>query len=78
MSPTCTGCGEPVGHVEQHHVDQQRGNNEPDNLTPRCRECHHDGAHDNPRAVDKETNRKYGPKTPSGTGAPSFSGGGPW
>ena len=30
---------------------------DPDNLTSRCRRCHHDGAHDNPRAVDDVENR---------------------
>lgn len=65
----CTCCGEPADHVEQHHVDRKRGNNEPDNLTPRCRRCHHDGTHDNPRAVDERSTRKYGPRTPN-TGPP--------
>ena len=67
----CTVCGVPADDVEQHHVDQQRGNNDPDNLTPRCRRCHHDGTHDNARAVDDRTAEKYGPPTPStGPSAP--------
>lgn len=69
MTHTCTHCGEPVDHAEEHHVDRQRGNNDPDNLTPRCRRCHHGETHDNRRAVDRETSRRFGPRTPS-TGPP--------
>jgi len=61
----CSCCGEPVDTVEQHHVDEQRGNNEPDNLSQRCTRCHHDGVHDNPRRVDDYAAEKYGPATPS-------------
>jgi len=64
MSHTCSNCGEPTDRVEEHHVDQQRGNNDPDNLTPRCRRCHHDGTHDNPRRTDSLSTEKYGPQTP--------------
>lgn len=63
MTDHCTNCGEPADHTEGHHVDQQRGNNDPDNLTDRCRNCHHDGAHDNPRAVDHRSEEKYGPRS---------------
>lgn len=66
---TCKSCGRPVEHTETHHVDQQRGNNDPDNLSERCRRCHHDGAHDNARAVDNRSERRYGPRTPA-TGPP--------
>ena len=62
----CARCGEPVGHTETHHVDEQRGNNDPDNLSERCRWCHHDGAHDNARAVDARSTERFGPKRPSG------------
>lgn len=65
MTDHCTGCGGPAAHTEEHHVDEQRGNNDPDNLTSRCRRCHHDGTHDNARAVDEETARRYGPDRPS-------------
>ena len=67
----CTNCGEPIDatDTEEHHVDQQRGNNDPDNLTQRCRRCHHSETHDNRRAVDKRTNERYGPRTPQ-TGPP--------
>jgi len=61
---TCTHCGAPAEQTEQHHVDEQRGNNDPDNLTERCRRCHHDGTHDNPRAVNERTTEKYGPQAP--------------
>jgi 5-methylcytosine-specific restriction endonuclease McrA len=70
MTEHCTNCGSPVDHTEEHHVDEQRGNNDPDNLTPRCRRCHHDRAHDNPRAVDDQTTQRYGPQRPA-TGPPS-------
>lgn len=60
----CHRCGTPETHTETHHVDTQRGNNDPDNLSERCRRCHHDGTHDNARAVDDETRRRYGPRTP--------------
>jgi len=70
MTSYCSNCGDPADHVEEHHVDEQRGNNEPDNLTPRCRRCHHDGTHDNARAVDGEASRRFGPASPS-TGPPS-------
>jgi hypothetical protein len=69
MTDHCTCCGRPVEATETHHVDQQRGNNDPDNLTPRCRRCHHDGTHDNPRRTDHLTTERYGPRTPS-TGPP--------
>lgn len=70
MTEHCTNCGSPVDHTEEHHVDEQRGNNDPDNLTSRCRRCHHDRAHDNPRAVDDQTEQRFGPRRPS-TGPPS-------
>lgn len=69
MANHCTSCGHPADHTEEHHVDQQRGNNDPDNLTDRCRRCHHDGTHDNPRAVDNQTEQQYGPRRPR-TGPP--------
>jgi endogenous inhibitor of DNA gyrase (YacG/DUF329 family) len=69
MSHTCTHCGEPVERTEEHHVDEQRGNNNPDNLTDRCPRCHHNGTHDNPRRTDSLTTEKYGPRTPN-TGPP--------
>jgi 5-methylcytosine-specific restriction endonuclease McrA len=70
MTRTCTNCGEPIaGTPEEHHVDQQRGNNDPDNLTTRCRRCHHDGTHDNPRRTDRLATERYGPRSPS-TGPP--------
>jgi len=67
---TCKNCGEPIDHTETHHVDEQRGNNDPDNLSERCRRCHHDGAHDNARAVDHRSTERFGPRTPT-TGPPS-------
>lgn len=69
MPEYCADCGQPATHTEDHHVDQQRGNNEPDNLSQRCRRCHHDGAHDNPRAVDDHSERTFGPPQPR-TGPP--------
>lgn len=61
----CACCGEPAADIEQHHVDEQRGNNEPDNLSPRCRRCHHARMHDNRRRVDDYAAEKYGPARPS-------------
>ena len=73
--PACRCCGEPVDHTEEHHVDERRNNNTPDNLTPRCRRCHHDRTHDNPRAVDQRSTERFGPKRPSG--GPTRPSGGP-
>jgi len=28
MTEHCTNCGSPVDHTEEHHVDEQRGNND--------------------------------------------------
>jgi hypothetical protein len=70
MTDHCAGCGCPTDHAEQHHVDEQRGNNDPDNLSPRCRRCHHDGAHDNPRRTDSLSTEQYGPARPR-TGPPT-------
>jgi coenzyme F420-reducing hydrogenase beta subunit len=61
----CTCCGDPAARTEQHHVDEQRGNNEPDNLTDRCVRCHHARAHENGRRVDGYTQEKFGPMSPS-------------
>lgn len=66
MGSACKCCGEPTADAEEHHVDQQRGNNHPDNLSTRCRRCHHTREHDNRRAVDGRTSRQYGPPSPSG------------
>lgn len=61
---TCKDCGEPVAHTETHHVDQQRGNNDPDNLSERCRRCHM-AYHNNDRATDEYSTTKYGPRSPT-------------
>lgn len=68
----CAACGDPTDATETHHVDEQRGNNEPDNLSERCPRCHHDGAHDNPRRTDSLSTEQYGPRSPS-TGPPGRS-----
>jgi len=68
MTTYCTNCGAPVDATEEHHVDQQRGNNDPDNLTQRCTRCHHDGTHDNPRRTDHLSTEQYGPDSPGGLG----------
>jgi len=60
MTDYCADCGEPVGNAETHHVDQQRGNNDPDNRSPRCRQCHM-AHHDNDRATDGDAKRTYAP-----------------
>ena len=73
MTTYCTNCGDPVDGVEEHHVDQQRGNNDPDNLTPRCTRCHHDGTHDNPRRTDDLASEQYGPDSTGGLGPQSPS-----
>ena len=71
MAKACACCGDPADHTETHHVDEQRGNNNPDNLSPRCRRCHHGRAHDNKRAVDGRAKRRFGPNRPS-TGPPGL------
>jgi len=38
--PSCSKCGSSE-HVEVHHVDKDRGNNEIENLEVLCRKCHH-------------------------------------
>ena len=63
---TCANCGKPTEGTETHHHNEQKGDNHPDNLQERCRRCHHGRAHDNPRAVDHESARKYAPSAPSG------------
>jgi hypothetical protein len=68
----CACCGRPTDDVEWHHVDEQRGNNDPDNLSPRCRRCHHSRAHENDRAVDRRTAEKYGPARPRTTADDPF------
>lgn len=65
---TCTHCGDPDSRTETHHVDEQRGNNDPDNLSERCPRCHHGRAHDNRRRTDSLTSERYGP---NGVGAVS-------
>ena len=62
----CAGCGLSLETVlETHHVDEQRGNNDPDNLSPRCRRCHHNRTHDNPRRTDNYSTERYGPPRPT-------------
>jgi len=60
----CNDCGRPVDHTETHHVDEKRGNNDPDNLSERCRRCHM-SHHDNDVATDGLAGRRYGPPAPS-------------
>ena len=65
----CKDCGRPVDHTETHHVDEQRGNNDPDNLSERCRRCHMTH-HENGRAIDNRSSERFGPRRPA-TGPPS-------
>jgi hypothetical protein len=60
----CKDCGDPVDGTHTHHVDEQRGNNDPDNLSDRCPRCHM-AHHDNDRATDHRSTGKYGPQTAS-------------
>jgi len=60
--------------VEVHHVDEKRGNNDPDNLSPRCRRCHM-SHHGNDAALDGRTARRFGPPTSRSTTPPSATGG---
>lgn len=60
----CAMCGGPCDHRETHHRNEQRGDNTPDNLSPVGRRCHMDH-HDNRRATDGKTSRRYGPKRPN-------------
>lgn len=55
----CKDCGEPTNRPETHHVDEQKGNNDPDNLSVRCRRCHMHH-HGNNAAVTG----RYTPETP--------------
>jgi len=59
----CANCGHP-GPTQTHHVDEQRGNNDPDNLSERCPRCHM-AYHDNDRATDGQASRRYGPRSPA-------------
>jgi len=47
---TCACCGKPTDRAETHHHNHRKGDNHPDNLTPRDRRCHMDH-HDNQRAA---------------------------
>lgn len=64
MTETCSCCGKPTHHPEEHHHNQTRGDNHPDNLQTRDRRCHHTH-HDNEGAVDHHTKNKYGPPGPA-------------
>ena len=56
MTDTCACCGKPTNHKEVHHVNERKGDNHPDNLSPRDRACHM-AHHDNKRAAQYP----YGP-----------------
>jgi hypothetical protein len=47
---TCACCGKPAARCETHHVNHRKGDNHPDNLSPRARDCHMDH-HRNQRAA---------------------------
>lgn len=64
----CTFCGEPVDRPEEHHHNEQRGDNDPDNLRDAHRRCHMEH-HENERAVDGRAAERYGPPSPR-TGPP--------
>lgn len=57
MTETCACCGRPTDRCETHHVNERRGDNHPDNLSPRDRRCHMTH-HRNERAVTYP----YGPE----------------
>lgn len=50
MTETCAHCGKPTDRCETHHVNHRKGDNHPDNLSPRDRACHMDH-HRNERAA---------------------------
>ena len=50
MTDTCAHCGKPTDRVEEHHVNHRKGDNHPDNLSPRDRRCHMHH-HENERAA---------------------------
>jgi hypothetical protein len=50
MTETCACCGKPTDNVEIHHHNHRKGDNHPDNLTPRDRHCHMEH-HRNERAA---------------------------
>lgn len=59
----CTICGHP-DPAETHHHNGNRGDNDPDNLRRVHRRCHM-RHHDNDRAADARTERRYGPHRPA-------------
>lgn len=63
----CTICGGPVERPDTHHHNEQRGDNHPDNLRDVHRRCHMHH-HDNDRAVDGQSTRRYGPGGSVATG----------
>lgn len=65
----CAICGGPADHPEEHHHNQRKGDNDPDNLRDVHRRCHMQH-HENDRAVDDLTEQRYGPRRPN-TATPS-------
>ena len=61
----CSICGGPLDDTpEEHHHNQRRGDNDPNNLRDVHRRCHMEH-HENDRAVDGQAEQRYGPRRPS-------------
>lgn len=60
----CACCGKPTGCPEEHHHNERRGDNVPDNLRTLDRR-HHMEHHENERSVDELTEQRFGPRRPS-------------
>lgn len=61
----CSCCGLPTDRPEEHHHNERKGDNQPDNLRTVDRR-HHMQHHENDRAVDNLTEERYGPPRPHG------------
>lgn len=59
----CSLCGKSVDRPEEHHHNQRKADNHPDNLRPVHRRCHMKH-HGNDRAVDDLAEQRYGPPRP--------------
>ena len=65
LKPTCEACGFIPDHprqLEVHHMDEDRSNNAPDNLTTLCANCHA-LIHANPDEIDDDKEWKVAMKT---------------
>lgn len=68
MTDVCSCCGRPADVSHTHHVNEQRGDNHPDNLSTRDRRCHMEH-HDNDRAADAYARNSHLPDPARGSSA---------